>query len=208
MSRSCYVHSSGAYRRVVLYVDTSGEIYCPPKRRYPPTRQCHNTKRTKVNKNAQNRERWKGSSLKYTLKCPLLWSVTLSAVFCLSVVFYFVWCVYFCVLYLILVPLPPGKNPFTVQLNTTTTNNNNKLVIYATAWTIRNSCQVSIGPVHHKQERDCVFFYSPAKETQNKSQIFVRFLISVANINDPCFRELRAMGTPITKDRAQIHCNI
>jgi hypothetical protein len=37
--------------------------------------------------------------------------------------------VYFCVLCLIVVTLPPGKNPFAAQLNTntttTTTNNNN-----------------------------------------------------------------------------------
>jgi hypothetical protein len=31
------------------------------------------------------------------------------------------------VLCLILVPLPPGKNPFAVKLNTTTNNNNDRL---------------------------------------------------------------------------------
>jgi hypothetical protein len=41
--------------------------------------------------------------------------VTLCAVFCLSVVCYFVWYVYFCVLCLIVVPLPLSKNPFAVQ---------------------------------------------------------------------------------------------
>jgi hypothetical protein len=36
--------------------------------------------------------------------------VALCAAFCLSVVCYFVWYVYFCVLCLTVVPLPPGKN--------------------------------------------------------------------------------------------------
>jgi hypothetical protein len=31
---------------------------------------------------------------------------------------------YFCVLCLIVVPLPPGKNPFAVQLNNNNSNNN------------------------------------------------------------------------------------
>jgi hypothetical protein len=47
----------------------------------------------------------------------------LCAVFYLSVMWYFVWYVYFRVLCLIGVPLPPGKTPFAVQLN----NNNNNL---------------------------------------------------------------------------------
>jgi hypothetical protein len=51
--------------------------------------------------------------------------VDLCAVFCLRMVCYFVRCVYFCLLCLIVVPLPPGRNPFAVQLN----NNNNKLHI-------------------------------------------------------------------------------
>jgi hypothetical protein len=34
--------------------------------------------------------------------------------------------VYFCVLCLIVVPLPPGKNPFAVQLSNNNNNNNNK----------------------------------------------------------------------------------
>jgi hypothetical protein len=46
--------------------------------------------------------------------------VVMCAGFCLSVVCYFVGYVYSCVLCLIVVPLPEGKNPFAVQLN----NNN------------------------------------------------------------------------------------
>jgi hypothetical protein len=42
--------------------------------------------------------------------------VSLCVVFCLSVLCYFVWYVYFCVLCFIVVPLPPGKNQFPVQL--------------------------------------------------------------------------------------------
>jgi hypothetical protein len=48
--------------------------------------------------------------------CPVLCvCVVLCAVFYLSVMCYFVWYVYFCVLCLIVVPLPPGKTPFTVK---------------------------------------------------------------------------------------------
>jgi hypothetical protein len=46
--------------------------------------------------------------------CPLLF---VYAVFCLSVVCYFMCYVYLCVLCLIEVPLSPGKTPFAVQLN-------------------------------------------------------------------------------------------
>jgi hypothetical protein len=49
--------------------------------------------------------------------------VVLCAVFCLSVVCYFVMCV-ICVLCLIVVPLPPGKNPSAVKIN------NNNISIY------------------------------------------------------------------------------
>jgi hypothetical protein len=55
---------------------------------------------------------------------PVIVCVVLCAVFCLSAVWCFVWYVYFCVLCLIVVALPPGKNPFAVQLNN---NNNNNL---------------------------------------------------------------------------------
>jgi type IV secretory pathway component VirB8 len=49
--------------------------------------------------------------------------VALCAVFCLNVVF--VLCdMCICVLCLIVVPLPPGKNPFVVQIN----NNNNNVI--------------------------------------------------------------------------------
>jgi hypothetical protein len=41
-----------------------------------------------------------------------------------SVMYHFVY-VYFCVLCLILVQLPPGKPPFAVQLNNNNNNNNN-----------------------------------------------------------------------------------
>jgi hypothetical protein len=57
--------------------------------------------------------------------------VVLCVVFCLRVVCYFVWCV-ICVLCLIVVALPPGKNPFTAKVNNSnnnnTTTNNNKIV--------------------------------------------------------------------------------
>jgi hypothetical protein len=49
--------------------------------------------------------------------------VVLCAVFCLSVMCYFVWCV-ICVLCLIVVSLPPAKSPFAVKLS-----NNNKNVL-------------------------------------------------------------------------------
>jgi hypothetical protein len=62
----------------------------------------------------------------------LIVCVALCAAFCLSVVCYFVWYeyVYCYVLCLIVLPLPPGKIPYAVQLTTTTTtttttNNNN-----------------------------------------------------------------------------------
>jgi hypothetical protein len=48
--------------------------------------------------------------------------IALSAVFCLSVVCYFCeMCIF--VLCLTVVPLPPGKNPFAVQLNNNNNNN-------------------------------------------------------------------------------------
>jgi hypothetical protein len=48
--------------------------------------------------------------------------VALFAVFCLSVV----WCdTCIFVLYLIVVTLPPGKNPFAVKLSNNNNNNNN-----------------------------------------------------------------------------------
>jgi hypothetical protein len=62
--------------------------------------------------------------------------LALCAVFCLSVMCYFLWYVYFCVLYLIVVPLPPGKIAFVVQLNNNRNNNNFTLKIEAL-------CQVS-----------------------------------------------------------------
>jgi hypothetical protein len=43
--------------------------------------------------------------------------VALCVMFCLSMVCYFVWYVYFYVLSHIVVPLPPGKTTFAVQLN-------------------------------------------------------------------------------------------
>jgi hypothetical protein len=43
--------------------------------------------------------------------------VALCAVFCLSLLYYFVLYVYFCVFCLIVVPLLPGKNLVAVQLN-------------------------------------------------------------------------------------------
>jgi hypothetical protein len=51
--------------------------------------------------------------------------VGLCAVFCLSVVYYFVWYVYFCVLCHIVVPLPPGKTHSQFQLNYNNNNDNN-----------------------------------------------------------------------------------
>jgi hypothetical protein len=57
-------------------------------------------------------------------------SVALCVVFCLNVVCYFVRYVYFCVLCLIVVPLPPCKNPLAVQLNNNNNNNNNKFMKY------------------------------------------------------------------------------
>jgi hypothetical protein len=50
--------------------------------------------------------------------------VSLCAVFCLSVVCYFVLC-------LILVPLPPGKKPFAVQLSN---DNNSEIYEIMFAW--------------------------------------------------------------------------
>jgi hypothetical protein len=50
----------------------------------------------------------------------LIVRVVLCAVFRLSVALFCVMCIV-CVLCLIVVPLPPGKNPFTVKIN----NNNN-----------------------------------------------------------------------------------
>jgi hypothetical protein len=49
--------------------------------------------------------------------------IVLCAVFCLVVVLFCVMCV-ICVLCLIVVPLPPGKNPFAVKIN-----NNNIIII-------------------------------------------------------------------------------
>jgi hypothetical protein len=43
--------------------------------------------------------------------------VALGAVVSLSVFSYFVWLVYFCVLCLVVIPLPPGKVPFAGQSN-------------------------------------------------------------------------------------------
>jgi hypothetical protein len=57
--------------------------------------------------------------------CLPLW-----AVFCLSVVCYIVWYVYFCVLRLIVVPLPPGKTPLAIQLN-------NNFVYFDVLWQIK-----------------------------------------------------------------------
>jgi hypothetical protein len=51
--------------------------------------------------------------------------VILCTVFSLIVVLFCVMCVV-CVLCLIVVPLPPGENPFAVKTN----NNNNNIVIY------------------------------------------------------------------------------
>jgi hypothetical protein len=53
--------------------------------------------------------------------------VALCDMFCLIVVCYFVRYeyVYFCALCFSVVPLPPGKNPFSVQLNNNNNNNNN-----------------------------------------------------------------------------------
>jgi hypothetical protein len=51
--------------------------------------------------------------------------IALCAVFCLNVVSYFMWYAYFCVFCLIVVLLPPGKNPFAVQLTNDDDNNNN-----------------------------------------------------------------------------------
>jgi hypothetical protein len=53
--------------------------------------------------------------------------VVLCAVLCLSVVCYFVWCVT-CELCLIVVPLPPGKNPFAVKISNNSNNNNNEII--------------------------------------------------------------------------------
>jgi hypothetical protein len=59
--------------------------------------------------------------------------VMLCAVFCLSAVCNFVCCVLFecgvlfCVLCVIVVPLPPGTNPFAVKINNNNNNNNNIL---------------------------------------------------------------------------------
>jgi hypothetical protein len=56
----------------------------------------------------------------------LIVCVALCAVFCLRVVCYL--CdVYFCVLCLFVVTLPPGSKPFAVQLNN---NNNNNTTLY------------------------------------------------------------------------------
>jgi hypothetical protein len=48
-------------------------------------------------------------------------------VFCLRVMCYFVWYVYFCVLCLFSLSLPPGKSSFTVLLN----NKINRIIIFA-----------------------------------------------------------------------------
>jgi hypothetical protein len=72
--------------------------------------------------------------IKYFVNCCKTEGIitySLCAVFCLSVVCYFVWYVYFCVLCLIVVPLPPDKNPFEVHLNNNNNNNNNNLLTRA-----------------------------------------------------------------------------
>jgi hypothetical protein len=51
--------------------------------------------------------------------------VALCAVFCLSVVCYFVWYVQFCVVSYCSIQPPLGRNPFAVQLNNNNNNNNN-----------------------------------------------------------------------------------
>jgi hypothetical protein len=56
------------------------------------------------------------------ISVDVFWLNCLCAVFCFIRLCYFVRYVYFCVLCLIVVPLPPGKNPFAVQLS----NNDNK----------------------------------------------------------------------------------
>jgi hypothetical protein len=66
--------------------------------------------------------------------------LALCAVFCLSVVCYFVLYVCFCVLCLILVPMPKGKKPFAVQLN----NSNNSIqffVIYVPSQQLQGQLQ-------------------------------------------------------------------
>jgi hypothetical protein len=52
---------------------------------------------------------------------PFIVCLVLCAVFCLSVVCYFVRCVLF-VLCLIVLSLPPGKNTFAIKMNTKSNN--------------------------------------------------------------------------------------
>jgi hypothetical protein len=64
--------------------------------------------------------------------------VVLCAVFRLIVVI-------FCVLCLIVVPLPPGENPFAVKININNNNNNNNLHLSVDLLSLTNSVELYLG---------------------------------------------------------------